>query len=319
MKNLKYLFLLVSFMKVINTFSQDDKRLTLKETDHLIDNIGQVLQQVYFDSIKSKKLIKDLNKRLRKKQFYDMPKDLLLKKLTNVMRENTNDVHFFIGKDKKEKKGGTSKKLNKINYNGGFTEVKILENNIGYIKWDRCIANDEAFSKIKNALEFVKGCEYLVFDISNNPGGDGRSSGFINQHLYKDNSYQKLLVKRCFGEKEWYQSEVPYNYSDGPKFYDIPVYVLVSENTGSAAEYFAFIAQEMKRATILGKKTAGAGNPVARASFGEFFMYIPTCEIKTINEKSIEAKGVSPDIVLTSKDWLKESVGIISKTKKQSI
>ena len=174
--------------------------------------------------------------------------------------------------------------------------MKILDNNIGYVKWNRCIASDEALKKIKSALVFLEGCDYLIFDISINGGGDGRSNGFINQHLYANSEYQNLLVKRCKGEKEWHQSEVPYNYSDGPKFYDAPIYIITSKETGSAAEYFAFISQEMKRATILGEKTTGAGNPVTMVTIGDFYMYVPICEIKTIEGKSIEAKGVIPDI-----------------------
>lgn len=230
-----------------------------------------------------------------------------------LLRNQTNDIHFYIGKSNPDVEKDPIKELPKQNFNGGFTEVKILENNIGYIKWDRCIANDEAFRKIKSALVFLEGVDKLIIDISENPGGDGRSGNFINYHLYENPSYQSLLMKRCVGEENWYQSEVAYNYSDAPKFFDIPLYIITSKNTGSASEYFAFTAQEMQRATIIGKTTAGAGNPVTMVTMGDYFMYVPVCEIVTYEGKSIEAKGVIPDIELISNDLLNETLNYINK------
>tara|TARA_B110000114_G_C15031084_1_gene372966 strand:- start:229 stop:1182 length:954 start_codon:yes stop_codon:yes gene_type:complete len=317
MNIIKQLFTTAFLLATMIVFSQDFDELSRKQTDSLINNLCLNLQNTYFDSLKANELSKVLNQKLKKEEFYNIKTDSLTKKLTSILRQSTKDIHFYVGRNIKTQNSDTIKEFPKVNFNGGFIEIKILRNNIGYIKWDRCIANDEAFKKIKSALIFLEGCDYLIFDISNNPGGDGRSSGFINQHLYRDSTYQNLLLKRCVEEKEWYQSEVAYNYSDGPKLYDIPVYIITSKNTGSAAEYFAFIAQEMKRATILGETTAGAGNPVTMVSFGDFFAYIPICEIKTYEGKSIEAKGVMPDVNLISKDWINETVEYIIKNNKK--
>ncbi len=305
------LFILLS--SYFTAFTQEEKIITKSETDQLIKKIAISLEQNYFDSEKAKILNNTLKKKLKKNEFYNLPADSLTKKLTLLLRNETSDIHFYVGKSKPSIKKDPIKETPKQNFNGGFTEVKILNNNIGYIKWDRCIANDEAFRKIKSALVFLEGIDKLIIDISENPGGDGRSGGFINHHLYKDSSYQSLLIKKCVGEENWYQSEVAYNYSDAPKFYDIPLYILTSKNTGSASEYFAFTAQEMQRATILGKTTAGAGNPVTLVSIGEYFIYVPVCEIVTYEGKSIEAKGVIPDVELTSNDWLNETLNYIKK------
>jgi C-terminal processing protease CtpA/Prc len=299
-------------------FSQKQDTLSRNHTNELVNNICKNLEEKYFNESKSLELSTLLKHKLSKNKFYNIPTDTLTKHLTKLLREKTNDIHFYVGRNKKKAKDNESnqKTANK-NYNGGFVEVKILENNIGYIKWDMCIANDEAFEKIKSAFVFLKGCDYLIFDISKNPGGDGRSSGFINQHLYEDTKYQSLLIKKCRGESEWHQSEVPYNYSDGPKFFDIPIYIITSKNTGSAAEYFAFIGQQMNRATILGDTTAGAGNPVTMVTIDDFFIYIPICEIKTQEGKSIEAIGVVPNVFLTSKDWVNETLEYIMNTNKK--
>ncbi|RYF96181.1 MAG: hypothetical protein EOO02_22480, partial [Chitinophagaceae bacterium] len=88
------------------------------------------------------------------------------------------------------------------------------------------------------------------------------------------------------------------------------VFIMVSDRTASAAEYFAFIAQEMKRATILGAKTAGAGNPVTMVNFDNYFAYIPICQITTKSGKSIEGVGVMPDVQLTE-NRLEETINYI--------
>lgn len=304
--------ILITFLvfSSISIVAQEKKQLTNTETDALIIQLAANLQQTYFDTEKAKELSTVLKQKLKKKELYNIPCDSLTKKLTLLLREKTNDIHFYVGQHVPEKEQP------KQYFNGGFTEVKIMGHNIGYIKWERCIADDEAFKKIKSALVFLEGVDYLIIDISTNPGGDGRSGGFINQHLYEDPAYQNLLLKKCVGETSWYQSEVPYNYSDAPKFYSTPLYIITSRNTGSAAEYFAFIGQETKRATILGATTAGAGNPVTMVTIGNFFVYIPICEIKTQEGKSIEAKGVVPDVQLSSDNWLNETIEYIISQKK---
>lgn len=310
---MRTIFLTILFLNYFFSFAQQSKTLTKSETDQLINQISTNLDQNYFDSKKAKALNNILKKKQKSNDFYNLQADSLTKKLTLLFRNETNDIHFYVGKFKPQVEQDPIKEMPKQNFNGGFTQVKILENNIGYIKWDRCIADDEAFRKIKSALVFLEGVNKLIIDISENPGGDGRSGGFINHHLYEDTNYQNLLIKKCVGEENWYQSEVAYNYSDAPKFFDIPLYIITSKNTGSASEYFAFIAQEMKRATILGKTTAGAGNPVTMVSMGDYFMYIPVCEIITYEGKSIEAKGVVPDVELISNDWLNETLNYINK------
>lgn len=307
MKTNVRIFLLV--FSSFSLFAQEKKQLTNPETDAFINQLSANLQQTYFNAEKATELSTVLKQKLKKKELYNIPRDSLTKKLTLLLREKTNDIHFYVGQHVPEKEQP------KQYFNGGFTEVKIMGHNIGYIKWDRCIADDAAFKKIKSALVFLEGVDYLIIDISTNPGGDGRSSGFINQHLYADPAYQNLLLKKCVGETSWYQSEVPYNYSDAPKFYSTPVYIITSGNTGSAAEYFAFIAQETGRATILGTTTAGAGNPVTMVTLDDFFVYIPVCEIKTQDGKSIEAKGVVPDVLLSSDNWLDETINYIIRQK----
>lgn len=285
--------------------------LSKTETDSLITRYCRVLNQTYFNKVLSSEITTLLQKKLKAGEFYNVSQ--ITDRLSLLLRKITNDNHFYIGINKPADTTNTVQATERDveNKNGGFSEAKIINTYIGYIKWNEFIADDESFQKIIAALQFVKGCRYLIFDLSECPGGDGKMGGFVNSYLFKDNDYQDLLRKKCSGESEWHQSEIPYNYSNGPKFYDIPVFVIVSKHTASAAEYFALTIREMKRGIVLGETTAGAGNPSIMVTFGNYFAQIPICEIVTKEGKSIEGNGVTPNVTLTTDNWLNDTIEYI--------
>lgn len=319
MKNRLRLFLIfAAHFLTTDSFSQGTANhsdtLSKRETDSLIIHYCSLLEEHYFDKTKANEIEKVLLKKLKAREFYEIPVKHLTDNLSLLMRDLTHDIHFYVGiqeKTSEEIQIDETPEKEPVDYRSGFTEVRLLENNIGYIKWTEFIASDISFQKFIAALTFLEGCDYLIFDISNCPGGDGRMAGFVNHHLYETDEYQNVLLKKCGGENEWHQSEVPYNYSNGPKFYDVPVFIMTSKNTGSSAEYFALIAQETKRAVILGETTAGAGNPVIMVPFDNYFAYIPVCEIKTASGKSIEGKGVVPDVPVNRLQLFEETVKYI--------
>ncbi|WP_316824411.1 S41 family peptidase [Pedobacter miscanthi] len=275
----------------------------------------------YFDQNKADELIEKVTEMERKKLFEGVSEEVAAKMITDMLRKETHDKHFNIiaYTIKPQAEAKQTQPQNQQPFTAGITSIKILKNNIGYIKWDACIAGEAAFKKIRSALDSVAGCKQIIFDITENPGGDGASSAFINQFFYESKDYQTLLVKKCTGEANWHQSEVIFNYSQGPKLFNTPLYIITSDKTFSAAEYFAFTAKEMKRATILGKTTAGAGNPgnamstYLQNSDTVFWMFTPNCQITTRAGHSLEGVGVKPDVELTSNNWVNETVDYILK------
>lgn len=286
----------------------------------LLNVLKDNLAKQYFDRTMADHLTKELVKMEGEKLFEGVSAEVAAQMITDMLRRETHDKHFnVIAYNVNPVNKQTA--LQKIPFTGGITSVKILKNNIGYIKWDACIAGQEALKKIRNALDSVAACKKLIIDITDNPGGDGTPSAFINQFLYKSKDYQTLLIKKCTGETNWHQSEVIFNYNDGPTFFNIPLFIIVSDRTFSAAEYFCFTAKEMKRAIILGKTTGGGGNPGNAMSFSlsksetAFWMFIPNCQITTRAGHSIEGVGVKPDVELKTADWVNETVEYIMKSK----
>ena len=300
--------------------SDNDKIATEKDISFLIAVLPIQLKQQYFDKSKADILSNKLAEMERKKLFEGVTAEVAAQIVTDMLRKETNDKHFNVVAYSVNPNPQQVQAQAKP-FTAGISSVKILKDDIGYLKWDACIAGDEAFKKIRSALDSLAGCKQIIIDISENPGGDGSSSAFINQFFYKSKAYQTLLIKKCTKDTDWHQSEVIFNYSEGPSFFDIPLYIILSDKTASAAEYFAFTAKEMKRATILGKTSAGAGNPGIGmgTSLGNsktaFWMFIPNCQIKTREGHSIEGIGVEPDKKLVTNDWVKETVDYITSKK----
>ncbi|GGH08954.1 S41 family peptidase [Pedobacter zeae] len=297
------------------------KPSTQQNISLLIATVQNNLKQQYFNREKGIFLAEKLAEMQQNKAFEGLTADSAAKTITAMLRKETNDKHFNIIAYNIVPAPKAEKVAAQPPFTAGITTVKVLKNNIGYIKWDACIAGEAAYKKLRNTLDAVAGCKQIIFDITENPGGDGASSAFINQFFYGSKDYQTLLIKKCTGENNWHQSEVIFDYTEGPKFFDTPLYIITSDKTFSAAEYFAFTAKEMKRATILGKTTGGGGNPGLWSAFSlansdtYFWMFIPNCQITTRDGHSLEGVGVKPDVELVSNNWLAETVAYIEKQK----
>lgn len=101
------------------------------------------------------------------------------------------------------------------------------------------------------AIEYVlaEGAEQIIFDVRNNPGG------------YKDEMVDilnYLLPEGPLFRSEDYRGEVEVDYSDSDCL-DIPMAVIVNENSYSAAEFFAAALQEYDAAVVIGTRTSGKG------------------------------------------------------------
>lgn len=287
-----------------------------RNIDFMVNELKSQIGNKYFDKAKGIVLISKLDEMLVKHLLDTSSLENAAAAITEMLRKETNDKHFnLVVLDKKQQAQQAKSQAQHVG--GGISGIKVLEKNIGYLKWDACIDGDYSLQKIKNALTFLENCSALIIDISDNPGGGGQSGAYFNSLLYSSTAYQKLLIKRCTGDSAWHQSEVVYDNSEYKKYHKVPIYVLVSNQTASAAEYFALTVKETKRGKILGQTSAGAGNPgfwnIFSLSESEtsFYMFIPSCQITTKKGFSIEGIGVTPDIELKSSDRIKETVEYI--------
>jgi C-terminal processing protease CtpA/Prc len=96
---------------------------------------------------------------------------------------------------------------------------------------------------------------------------------------------------------------------------DVPLFILTSHHTFSAAEAFAYHLQALKRATIVGEVTGGGANPAEFLTLAHgFTVAIPNGRsINPITKTSWEGVGVKPDVEVPADRALEEALSAISR------
>lgn len=129
----------------------------------------------------------------------------------------------------------------------------LLDGGIGYINFnsftDQCAKDvGRAFIDLKK-----QGAKKLVFDLRNNGGGSvSEAVSIVNMFLPKDKVVLTMKGKLQRANNEYKTTVEPIDTL-------MPIVVLVSENTASAAEILSGSLQDYDRAIILGTRTYGKG------------------------------------------------------------
>lgn len=149
----------------------------------------------------------------------------------------------------------------------------------------------------------------LVLDLRNDPGGllnaavavsaaflpkdslvvytEGRTEDAkMKLHARRENYLRGVL-------KEDYLSKLP------PEVKNVPMVVLVNSGTASASEIVAGALQDHKRAVVMGTQTFGKGSVQTILPLGNAnAIKLTTARYFTPNGRSIQAKGIEPDILV---------------------
>ena len=149
----------------------------------------------------------------------------------------------------------------KLSFNIKREEVKLpnlpyygmLDSEIGYIKLDQFTEN--AGKEVKDAFLDLKkqGMTKLVFDLRNNGGGLLQEAVKI-MNIFVDQGTTIVTTKGKIKEQN-NTFRTPVAVTDK----EIPVVVLVNENSASASEIVSGSFQDLDRGVIVGKKTFGKG------------------------------------------------------------
>ena len=178
-------------------------------------------------------------------------------------------------------------------------DSKMLEDNIAYIKisdFDGGTAKE-----FKENYETLKGqgAKSLIIDLRDNGGGVvDEAIDILEMICDKDST---LLI-----ETDKDGNETVTKSEKNPTI-DVPIKVLVNENTASASEILAGALKDNNKATIIGTKTYGKGviQTLMRLSDGSG-LKVTTAEYCTPNRNKINKIGIEPDIVVELPENAKE-------------
>jgi carboxyl-terminal processing protease len=171
---------------------------------------------------------------------------------------------------------------------------KMLESGYGYIRitqfQERTGKDLEA--AIKELMKTAKGpLKGLLLDLRNNPGGLLDQAVDVSDRFLEDG-----LITYIEGRKQ--DQKVKY-YAHKKDDFMGPLVVLVNEGSASGSEIVAGALQDTKRAIIVGTKSFGKGSvqTILPLSDGSA-VRLTTAKYYTPKGRSIQAEGISPDIVV---------------------
>ena len=174
---------------------------------------------------------------------------------------------------------------------------KMIENNKAYIKISSF--NDGTANEFKEAYENLKGNNPtgLIIDLRNNGGGLVTESLDIAETMVEKG--KTLLITSNKNNKEDIRKS-----KENPTI-NIPVVVLINQNTASASEILAGILKDNCNYKIIGTKSYGKGVIQTVYSFSDGSgLKVTTEEYFTPNHNIINKVGITPDIeVKLDSEW----------------
>jgi carboxyl-terminal processing protease len=178
---------------------------------------------------------------------------------------------------------------------------RLLEQGYGFIRIAQF--QERTGSEFKQALQELHTASGgtlngLVIDLRYNPGGVLGPSIEVANCFIGDDVKNTLIVST---KGRLPESNQAFNATLGTKEPRYPIVVLINGGSASASEIVAGALQDHRRAIIMGKQSFGKGSVQSIFPMrGNAALKLTTARYYTPSGRSIQAKGIVPDIVVES-------------------
>ena len=271
------------------------------ERSRVIEGLAAKLKQFYVLAQPAEKMAEALARHRRDGDYDNVTNGwVFANTLTADLRKVSGDKHLLVsfspianGPPVRSPYGAAPRPTNRADC--GFARSETLPGDIGYIKIDQFVDPNTCRSKATEVLTSVAHAKALVFDLRDAVGGQAGMVTFILGQLFDAPAQLSAVRSRePAGTQELHMGKPV----AGLGFSATRVYVLTSSKTFSAAEWFAYDLQALKRATIIGEVTAGGAHIARPERIDERFgMNLPYAEaINPITASNWEHSGVQPDV-----------------------
>lgn len=316
----KFLPLLISVLFFANFVKAQDtsKPVTDVERREVLATLQKLVSERYIEPKVAAKVVDFLKTSERNGVYAKITKpEEFAKKLSEDLVSASNDKHFKLLFDPAwvadSKKATTKNEKDELlnrdlaiwkKDNFGFKEVKILDGNIGYLNLVSFRNPKYAGKTAEAAMAFLGNADAIIIDLRENGGGFSTmvqllaSYFFDGEPIQMGDSYSRATGKHT---QDW---TLP--YVNGKRMPEIPLYILTSKNSFSAAEGFSYFMKNRKRAVLIGETTGGAAQPIERVAVSErFYLWLPNQKpVDPITNENWEGIGVKPDIATSAKNSL---------------
>jgi hypothetical protein len=304
------------------TAQSDVSKLSKKEITVTIDSINRKLKGNYVFPEVAIRMTEILNANVKNGKYSSLanPSELA-RQLTNDLQEISKDKHLMVvynpvviarentltDQDRANKEAEWNKELvtNLKRDNYGFREVKILDGNIGYLELREFVNPQYSGETLSAVMHFLKNTSAIIVDLRQNDGGSPEmvqllaSYFFSSEPVHLGNHYNRPKNELT---ESWTLSNVP-----GERRPEVDLYILTSSKTFSAAEAFSYEMKHLKRAIIVGERTAGGAHLTGSViATDKFYVRIPQGRTTSpVTNSNWEGIGVTPDIEVNAGDALK--------------
>lgn len=172
---------------------------------------------------------------------------------------------------------------------------RVIGEDVGYIRITTF--NEQVQAKLEDMIKEIKeeaGENLLgyIIDLRNNPGG------LLDQAIYVADAF--LEKGEIVSTRGRYEEDTEREMAtEGDMADGLPIVVLVNGGSASASEIVAGALQDHHRGIVMGTQTFGKGSVQTIISLGgEGAMRLTTARYYTPSGRSIQAKGIEPDITV---------------------
>lgn len=269
----------------------DEQKLSSGEIAVTIDSINQKLQKNYIFSEVATRMVQLLKENLKQGKYYSASNsNELARQLTSDLQSISKDKHLMViynpaviarenaltDEDRANEEAEWIKELTNAlkRDNYGFGEVKVMEGNIGYLDLREFVDPKYSAGTLALTMNLMENTKAIIVDLRQNDGGSPEmvqllaSYFFSSKPVHLANHYNRPKNELT---QSWTLKNV-----QGTRMPDVDLYILTSSKTFSAAEAFSYELKCLKRATIVGEKTAGGAHLTGSViATDKFYLRIP--------------------------------------------
>jgi C-terminal processing protease CtpA/Prc len=311
-KRLRHSFFTITLIFLFSTgmaYPQNNKKIYMDKKEHknIVHRIAQLLNEKYVfpeigklcgERVKSKLKAGDYSRITDAKEFAEV----LTKDVQQFSKDKHNRVRVIeVNEVIKEADDPLREpfRLLKLmqNEHFGFQRLDWIEGNIGYLDSRRFTPLSVTKNMAIGAMHFLSNTAAVIIDLRENPGGMPDMIQFLSNYFFEHPTQLTGLYVRedDFIIETWTSEKI-----EGKRMTDVPLFLLTSSKSFSAAEAFAYDMKVRGRATIIGDTTRGGAHNVDLFKIDDQFeMYLSTGRaINPVTGANWEGVGVIPDIVV---------------------
>lgn len=317
---LNLLLTLMGLMGVAQA-QQDIPPLDATEKTEVIDSISKILIENYVFPDVAKEIVSHLEKKENKGLYNDVSDPhQFAEMLSEDVRSINNDLHLrvrFAPEMIKQQKDATTPedsmaivqqriRRGKMN-NFGFQKIEFLEGNVGYLNLTGFSDTEFAGETATAAMNYLSNSDALIIDLRQNGGGSPNMIQLITSYLYGPEPVH--LNNFYWRPQDLHTQTWTLPYVPGNRRPDMPVYILTSKQTFSAAEEFSYNLRNLERATLVGETTGGGAHPGGtRIATDRYTIWVPSGKaINPITNDNWEGVGVKPHVEVQASHALEKA------------